>query len=220
MGHWTWGNNFTPWGKNPWRTVAFNYEPWPFLLWFLFPLSCQNNHSHLTPSCNGQRLWLLLDLGVLVLCRRQGAEQGSCPVLLLHLFHSSTRQSWAAGATAAGKAANRKNCQIHGYLDLLLSILCLARKTSCIWGSALICGCEDGIPKTSFPADVSVSVCAGRDVDPFPPAGNRTLIPNQHWLCRAAGLALPTQHQPVPRRVSKDFLLISNKTDCFPNRIN
>lgn len=79
MGVWTWGNNFTLWGKNPWRTAAFNYEPWPFLLWFFPLLSCRNSHPHSTSPCNGQRLQLFFGPGVLLLCRRE--EQSRVLVL-------------------------------------------------------------------------------------------------------------------------------------------
>lgn len=216
MGLWTWGNHFIPWAKNPWRTVAFNYEPWPFLLWFFPPFfKITIFIPHLLVKAKGSAFSLSQ-----VCCRRQGAEQGPCPA---HLLHTCTHQRWAGGARAGGKATNRKNFQIYGCLDLLLllAILCLARKANLLKSSHLwMWGvCRDGIPKSSFPQTCPFPGCwpflclqgAEHSSQTNPdPAG-------ELQLC-----ALPTQLQPVPHshRMSKDLVLIPNKTDCFANEIN
>lgn len=113
-----------------------------------------------------------------VCCRRQGAEQGPCPLL-----HTCTHQGWALGARAGGKATNRKNCEIYGYLDLLLllAILCLAWNANCICWRALICGCEEcvGFPRPLSHKCAHFSSMQGGMLALSLPAGNRTLIPNK-----------------------------------------
>lgn len=72
-----------------WRTIAFKYELWSFLLWLIFHLSCQNNHS---------QPWLLLDPSMLLLLDgREGAEHALCMSLTYcytSQFGSSNQRNW------------------------------------------------------------------------------------------------------------------------------
>lgn len=111
-----------------------------------------------------------------------------------HLFPTSTHQSWAVEPEQVER--QQKNCQISGYLGLVLSaILCLARKASCPCCSTLICGCGDEIPRPLSLQMFLFQLRAGRDAGPFPPCCART--PSQ-TIPDPAGAGALCSARPAP----------------------